>query len=176
VAATVSPGVYKPVVSSRFTDSRSAPTLSPSGRDFAKSSLLHHPRALTSGYRRPPWHALPHPRKVFIMKPGSSSPTSSAAAVPPQVTCITTSGRRSSRRLPYNLGAQHGHIRLSLVFVAFYVSVHHNFVASVIVSSPTSSSTPTIVDCIDTSPSSLLHVSPRSGGLLCCPLTLGHGP
>jgi hypothetical protein len=40
---------------------------------------------------------------VFVMPPGSSSPTSSTTATSPQVTCMATSSRCRSRRLPLRL-------------------------------------------------------------------------
>jgi hypothetical protein len=62
--------------------------------------MHRHPRLSP---RHLPRCGSPHPCKVFVKLSDSSSPTSSIAAAPLQVTCVATSGNRRSHRLHHHL-------------------------------------------------------------------------
>jgi hypothetical protein len=95
------------VASSRCTDSRTAATPSPQ-----IVVLLHAVYLAVPAHRHPrlspcrfPRRGSPRPCKVFVKLSGSSSPSSSTAAAPLQVTFVATSGHRRSRRLHRHLRA-----------------------------------------------------------------------
>jgi hypothetical protein len=108
--------------------------MSPSTHGLRRKDVagFHRANFLGAGCRRP--------RMVFVAPPGSSSPTLSTAAAPPQAICMATPCRRRSRRLPLRL------------------SSHPAWPLLVVVGSPSSTSTSSTTSSLASSPHSRLHL------------------